>query len=214
MKPANDPEERFRLQRERIVDAATAVYSETGYNDARVEHIATRAAVSKRTIYEHFRDLAGLRHAVYERALQATLLKVATLAQDTSLDDPLRTVLLELFRGSKENRPLGQLISYELRQSDPASVAMRQQIVSFFVGAFHDGWLKDYQMGIVPRPPDEVTIRAIVGAAEALALWIIENDPPITPADAADTLINLLRAWCPWKGPGADRGPSSLASDP
>ena len=202
MKPAIDPAERTRLQRERIVDAATAVYSETGYNDARVEQIATRAAVSKRTIYEHFRDLAGLRHAVYERAVHATLLHVGNLAvalvaDDMPLEDPVRTVLLALFRGCKANRQLGQLISYELRQSDPASVAMRQQIVSFFVGAFHDGWKKDFDRGISPRPPNEIVIRTIVGGAEMLALWIIETDPPATADEVVDGLMDLLRGWCP-----------------
>ena len=194
MKPAIDPAERTRLQRERIVDAATAVYSETGYNDARVEQIATRAGVSKRTVYEHFRDLVGLRQAVFERALQGTLLKVATLALRTSLDDPLRSVLLELFRSVKENRHLARIVSYDLRQPDPVSVALRQQIVSFFVGAFHEGWMRDCLRGAVPLPPNEVTLRAIVGGAEALALWIIESDPPVTPVEATDALVGLLRA--------------------
>lgn len=80
---------------------------------------------------------------------------------------------------------------------------MRKQIISFFVGAFQVGWAKDFELGIVPRPPNEVTIRAIVGGAEALALWIIEDDPAVTPDEAVDRLISLLRAYCPWRGIGA-----------
>ena len=80
------------------------------------------------------------------------------------------------------------------------SVAARGQVLSFFLGIFSEGWRRDYEQGIVTRPPNELVMRAMIGAAEALALWFLETDPPTTAEEATERLLDLLRAYCPWSG--------------
>jgi AcrR family transcriptional regulator len=53
--------------RERLLDAASEVFSEQGFEGARVEKIAVRAAVNKAMIYYHFRGKRGLYQAVLLR---------------------------------------------------------------------------------------------------------------------------------------------------
>jgi AcrR family transcriptional regulator len=55
--------------RERIVDAAAALYQEHGVNATTLQAIAARADVSRGTILHHFGDSAGLLDAVAERVL-------------------------------------------------------------------------------------------------------------------------------------------------
>src|SRR3954453_21101775 len=55
--------------RERIVDAAAALYQESGVNSTTLQEIAERADVSRGTILHHFGASAGLLDAVAERVL-------------------------------------------------------------------------------------------------------------------------------------------------
>lgn len=54
-------------KREDILVAAIAVFQEHGFSPARVDEIAERAAVSKRTLYKHFESKQGLFDAIVER---------------------------------------------------------------------------------------------------------------------------------------------------
>lgn len=51
-----DEETRSARKEREIVEAATATFVDRGYDGTSMEEIATRAGVSKQTIYKHFRD--------------------------------------------------------------------------------------------------------------------------------------------------------------
>ncbi|MBI2406939.1 MAG: TetR/AcrR family transcriptional regulator [Gemmatimonadetes bacterium] len=73
--PAHDPRWR-RLPGERphqLIDAALDVFSECGYNAAKLEEIARRAGVSKGTIYLYFASKEELFKAVVNDAIAAHL---------------------------------------------------------------------------------------------------------------------------------------------
>ena len=61
--------ETARQTRERIVDAAAAMYEEQGVSSTTLQAIAARADVSRGTILHHFGDAGGLLDAVAERVL-------------------------------------------------------------------------------------------------------------------------------------------------
>jgi len=60
--PTRDPE-----RRDRILDAASAVFAERGFEGARVDDIATRAGVNKAMLYYHVGDKTALYSAVLLR---------------------------------------------------------------------------------------------------------------------------------------------------
>lgn len=79
--------EALRL-RERILEAATALFLEQGYGSTTIEAVAQRAGVSKRTLYDRFDDKAQLFAAVVHHIIarirpppEVPLLIGATLSQ-------------------------------------------------------------------------------------------------------------------------------------
>jgi AcrR family transcriptional regulator len=60
---------RGELRVERFIDAATEVFSEKGYQHARLSEIVARAGGSLATLYRVFGDKEGLAHAIMERRL-------------------------------------------------------------------------------------------------------------------------------------------------
>jgi AcrR family transcriptional regulator len=60
-------EEQKHLTRERLLDAAVAVFEEVGFRPATLDQIATKAGANRTTLYLHFKDKIDLAAAVSER---------------------------------------------------------------------------------------------------------------------------------------------------
>jgi AcrR family transcriptional regulator len=61
---------RGELRVERFLDAATEVFTEKGYQHARLSEIVARAGGSLATLYRVFGDKEGLAHAIIQRRLE------------------------------------------------------------------------------------------------------------------------------------------------
>ena len=61
--------ERAEQTRRRILDAATALFTERGYSSTTIEAIAGQADVAVETVYSRFRDKANLLGAILEPAI-------------------------------------------------------------------------------------------------------------------------------------------------
>ena len=66
-RPEVDLCKRGELRSERFIDAATDVFTEKGYQRARLSEIVARAGGSLSTLYRVFGDKEGLAHAIIER---------------------------------------------------------------------------------------------------------------------------------------------------
>ena len=90
--------------RERIVDAAAALYQEQGVNSTTLQAIANRADVSRGTILHHFGGSGGLIDAVAERVLETLELPDEHIFDGVTGDeDRLRAyavALIEFFQRS------------------------------------------------------------------------------------------------------------------
>src|SRR5690349_2102825 len=94
----NRPDAPTRLtdrKRAAIVDAAVAEFRAAGYEATSMDRIATRAAVSKRTVYNHFPGKEALFGHIVEDMLARGSDEHATPYRG---DRPLREQLLELVR--------------------------------------------------------------------------------------------------------------------
>ncbi|MGW5383020.1 TetR/AcrR family transcriptional regulator [Nocardia sp. NPDC003963] len=118
------PPVRGRVDKQQaILDAAFAVFSSTGYTQARVDRIAAEAGVAKATVYSHFGDKEQVFRAAVRSLSEAAL--TANLAVLERLTDPgpdlgvtLRAVGGELIRCycSPESRALRRLLGAEAGQ--------------------------------------------------------------------------------------------------
>jgi AcrR family transcriptional regulator len=68
-----------------LLDAALAEFFEKGFEAARLEDIATRAGVSKGTIYLYFSSKEDIFQALVKGIPQANIERLSELAQDTSV---------------------------------------------------------------------------------------------------------------------------------
>ncbi|MFO0678173.1 MAG: TetR/AcrR family transcriptional regulator [Polyangiaceae bacterium] len=191
-------EERAEEQKTRIVQAAAEVYAEKGYYETLVEDIAARATVSRRTIYTHFTDLDDVRFAVYERAINDTLVRLATLAMDRSPADQLETVLTALFTGIKASPNFMRVVAYELRRPEKRNIELRERIFTFFVSVMMNGTMEDVKAGIVTREPDERIVRFMIGAFESTALRYVQTRTESKALEAVPMLLAFVRRVYPF----------------
>jgi AcrR family transcriptional regulator len=81
-----EPEARWRRRKEarpqEILEAALAIFAEKGFAAARMEEIATRARVSKGTIYLYFESKEAVFKALVHEMLASRLADFADLARD------------------------------------------------------------------------------------------------------------------------------------
>ncbi|MEJ3656671.1 TetR/AcrR family transcriptional regulator [Actinomycetes bacterium KLBMP 9759] len=91
--------DRQELKRQAIIDAAADVFQQNGYLGATTDEVATRASVSKQTLYKHFPD----KQRLYAETILDTTVRVVdglSSAAASTLDgtDDVRGALRELAR--------------------------------------------------------------------------------------------------------------------
>ena len=69
-------------RREHLLDAALSVIAEQGYGRVSVEAVARAAGVTRPVVYDHFRDLGDLLHALIEREERYSLAQLEHVLPD------------------------------------------------------------------------------------------------------------------------------------
>jgi AcrR family transcriptional regulator len=95
---ATDPQERIRQLRssvysEAILDAAETCFFHSGFSDAKMAVVATRAGVSVGTLYKHFRSKEALLAALAMRHREALLRAIDQSATVQDPSDRLRAIV-------------------------------------------------------------------------------------------------------------------------
>jgi AcrR family transcriptional regulator len=103
---------------DRILQAAKAVFAEKGYHEARMEDIAERVGVSKRTLYLYFKNKEDLFKAIcaaapesLQRGLESALNTSDLMATceaifDSSVNDPYAGLSFEMLAAASRNPEL------------------------------------------------------------------------------------------------------------
>jgi AcrR family transcriptional regulator len=88
-KPGRKPRSDAQRNRERLLDAAKAVFARHA-GEASLEAVAREAGVGIGTLYRHFPTREALYEAVYSREVDDLVALAATLVKDTDAVDALR----------------------------------------------------------------------------------------------------------------------------
>ena len=138
-------------KRRDILRAATDEFQEQGFDGARMDRVAERAGVSKRTVYNHFDSKEALFGAIAEVAF-GMMAEVRQIPYDP--DRPLRDQLLELGRAegrllrNEEFMRLARMGVAELLRSPETAErlglggAMDECYEAFFVAAAEAGAIR------------------------------------------------------------------------
>lgn len=157
--------------RDAIVDAAMALYLETGSARVPLKAVAERADVSRGTILHHFGDADGLLDAVIERLLATLVLPDLTVLNGTT--DPegrARVFVRELVAFFRRSAPWWQVLQAEAAR--PAYQAGESEYFAAFAR------LQAAALG--PELSADPEIRRAIGAVVhpgtvGTMLWVLES---------------------------------------
>jgi AcrR family transcriptional regulator len=170
---------RPEVRRERLVEAATQVFAERGYEGARVEQIADAADVSPGLLYRHFEGKQELYTEILQlanRELMAHLTQAA--APDLPTAERVQRGLDAFFTFVENNRQLWQMLMKDVLEPEIANI--REDVVTRSVRIIAALAAQDYEPADLPHELElEGVAVAVVGAAVSLADWW--NDHPDLP---------------------------------
>ena len=168
------------VRREKLVEAATQVFAERGFEGARVEQIADAADVSPGLLYRHFEGKQELYTEILQlanRELMSHLAQAAAPGLPTI--DRVRSGLDAFFSFVEDHRQLWQMLMKDVLEPDIADI--REDVTRRSVQAVAMLAAQDYEGG--GDMPHEVELEGVavqvVGAAVSLASWW--NDHPELP---------------------------------
>ena len=158
MASSDKPQRRRRLDgeasRARILDAATEIASERGYEGTSIALVSAKCGLPASSIYWHFKDKDDLIAAVIERSF-AHVLSAWRIPDDGTARERLVTMVLDIGKALQDSPDflrLGLMLALERRPVEPRARAMfidvREQMHSTLCTTMHELFpgLTDAQM--------------------------------------------------------------------
>lgn len=188
-------DERHKEQRARLLDAAGHVFSETGWADATVEAIVTRAGMSRRTFYEHFGDLRDCLATFHQRATRRAFKAVEMAVQggDAKPNERLRMGVTGFLGGIAMFPHVARVIFRVVRAAGPEFEEAHEQMMARFAKLVYEGVASAHAQGRTQLPPDEIRVFALVSAMEAVAMRYVMRGEESKALEAAPVLIDMVQ---------------------
>jgi AcrR family transcriptional regulator len=172
--------------RERLAEAAFALFDERGYEQTTVDDIAERAGLGRTTFFRHYRSKEDVIFPDHDRLLELIRDRLATSSTSTALvavSDAVRLVLLHYLDEGELARRRYALTSKvaALRDREIASVARYQRLFREFIS----DWMGDSTESASLKA--ELMAAAVVAAHNhVLRRWLRGESPdPVGELDEA-----------------------------
>jgi TetR/AcrR family fatty acid metabolism transcriptional regulator len=182
-------------KRERILDAAVAVFAKTGFHRARVADVAKAAGVADGTIYLYFDSKEDLLVKLFEDRVERLLTHLRVeLPKETTATGKLRRVI-EVQLGILENeRELAEVLTIILRQSTKLMKDRAAPKFGEYIDSIADVVARGQKAGELRSDVSpHVVARAIFGALDGLAMtWALGKAERGGLVRAADQLAGVL----------------------
>jgi AcrR family transcriptional regulator len=172
-------QERSRTRRQRLLEAALAVFTEHGYSDTAVEQVARASETSKGGLYFHFPSKQALFLALLDESSDALLRRVSE-AMDRETEPLARgdAALREVLAAFGEHRLLARLLLVEAvgagKEFNARLQAMHGAFAEMIAGCL------DEAIASGQLPPFDTTIAAHAwyGAINQTVLrWLLAGEP-------------------------------------
>jgi AcrR family transcriptional regulator len=180
-------------RRAAILAAALDVFSERGFHEATLTHVAARAGVSKALIYEHFASKRELTRALLDTYVHELLGRLAeAIAAVEPGEQRLRTGVDAVLRFVEERPGAWRML---FRNSGDADIddlfaALQAEAASAIAGAMAvDATI----VGATPPPSPvqvEMLAQQLSGAVQALARWWTDH-PEVPRAGVLEIVMDF-----------------------
>jgi AcrR family transcriptional regulator len=178
------------LARDRLADAAFALFDERGYEQTTVDDITERAGLGRTTFFRHYRSKDDVIFPDHDRMLEQVAERLRTSSHATALaavSDAVRLVLVHYIDEGDLARRRYKLTSKvpALRDREIASVARYQRLFREFIA----DWMAD---DAEPAPLRAELMAAAVVAAHnhVLRRWLRGQSPD--PAREVNEALRLV----------------------
>lgn len=176
---------RSDASRERILTAATELFSARGYAGAGVDRLAERSGIAKTAIYYHFGNKEGLLAAVLERAATQWIDAIQTASRQAGGPGARLDSALAGMRAMLEERPwiykLFQILTLEVAEEKPEIRARLQGILRKARVAITDGMREALGVDV---PDADGVAGLMLAALDGFSLGL-QIDPENTSLDVA-----------------------------
>lgn len=195
------------LSRQRLLEAAAAVFVRRGFSGAKAADIAAQAGVAVGTLYLHFGDKEGIARAVALDALAVLRgrLRRAVERPGLSAADAARahaTALVDFVTGAEAQ-------SHLLFASD--SPRLRNEIFDAMAETQEAHLRERAQDGYFRADIDTaVAAQALVGMQSRVLMWWLEDRKRASRAAVIDTLAKIRLSGVHAHAPGAAESPSTI----
>jgi TetR/AcrR family transcriptional regulator len=199
----NDPS-----TRELILEAASGVFAEHGYEGARVDELARAAGVNKATLYYQIGDKEAIYHAVITRVLTRTANEVcARVAATEGCEEKIRRYINIFARNAGSMRYASPIMLREVASGGRNLPESAVQQMGRLLGALSEAIAEGTQTGLF-RPVNEFMVHMMIvgslmlySANEPIRRRNAQNHPEIHDAshfistdEAGEAIADLVLA--------------------
>ncbi|MCQ4080781.1 TetR/AcrR family transcriptional regulator [Streptomyces sp. RB6PN25] len=199
--------------RDRLADAAFALFDERGYEQTTIDDIAERAGVGRTTFFRHYRSKEEVIFPNHDRLLELIRHRLATSSHGTALvavSDAVRLVLLHYIDEGDLARRRYALTSKvaALRDREIASVARYQRLFREFIS----DWMGDPTTESASLRAELMAAAVVAAHNHVLRRWLRgESADPVAEVDEAmREVLDLFPG--PRSRPGTGDGGSTVVA--
>ena len=185
---------RLGVQKQRLFEAAAAVFSRMGYAEASAEAISREAGMSKATFYEHFANKEECMLALTESASRTMLeaLVQGARSADQGFESRHRAGLRAVLATMEANPEMSQAVIVEMVGAGPRATERRDAALHSFAKVMYEETLHAAQRGGGPAFATRDDAFAIVGATFELASRQLRTGHPESMLDLQPLIERLI----------------------
>lgn len=161
------------IQRARLLAAMTDAVSETGYNALTVQHVLTRAGISRPTFYEQFEDKEDCFLAAFDAAAAhlRSEVEASVAGAGPGWRDRLRSGIAGLLRFIDTEPEAARTVIVEARASTPAGLRRRDELLDRFAACI-DALVRED----LDEAPSAIAAAGVVGGIESVLYTRLRRD--------------------------------------
>lgn len=178
---------------QRLMAAATRLFSERGYDRTSVQEIVEAAGVTKGALYHYFGSKDDLLHEIYGRLLRLQQERLDTYADaQEPVEQRLRRAAADVVVTTIDNLDDARIFFRSMHQLSPEKQKQVRAERRRYHERFRDLVAEGQRSGVFhdATPPDLV-VDYHFGSVHHLSSWY-RPDGPLTPPQVADHLADLL----------------------
>jgi len=185
---------RLEVQRERLFEAAAAVFARSGYAEASAESISREAGMSKATFYEHFANKEECILALFDEGARTALTAMAQATASAGPDpaDRMRAGINAFLDEVASHGNESQTLLVEIIGAGPRAIERRDAILQTFADALYEEAEHAARLGQSKRFASREDAFAVIAAGAELASRHVRHAQPADVRELEPVLERLL----------------------